>query len=839
MIGSSGASTGPGGKPSRLFTLAERYVALSRRHNALLLFGLVMLFGLALIPALRLELHTDLAELLPDSHPAVVAFRRISERQRGSTNLVVYVSSPDADADRRFAAALRPRLEALRPQLWSEIEWQPGDDVPAFAQRNKWLYAELKDLQNVEDLLDRAIARRASPLMVDLEDGDPEAELRALRERLSKELPKEEPPRESYETTLGGRHYLAAVLWRQREGLASSSDGTALKAVQDAVAQAQPQSFHAQMKVEYSGHLVEALEEQDSIREDLVVATCVCGSLVFLAIYLYFRRLALIFVIGVPAIVGTVLALALARFTIHFLNANTAFLISIILGNGINSPIVLLARYGEERKRDRAVEPALSIALTESFLGTIAAMVAASIAYGSLLSTSFRGFNQFGLIGGAGMLLVWTLTFLAVPPLVLLGERLLPGRLTPGTNLWRRPFLAVGRLAERRKGTLAIVSGVLILASLVPLGRYLRDPLEWNLNNLRSEEPSTKRLWPVQKEIGLRDLAADRSGNDAVLMVDRPEQAEPIAAKLLAQDKAQNPKPLVRQIITLSSLVPKDQAEKLEILGRLRARIDKHAAALDEGDRKEVLAWRPPETLRQLTVEDLPRKVREAFTEIDGTRGRFLGIRINYENYHPDDGHYLIRISRVLSVQDGDKTYVAAAGATIFAGMLQTIITDGPRVVTVALCGVLVLTLLAFGRGSLPVLLSLAIGLLWLGGLLGWLNVRLNFMNFVALPITLGVGTDYAANLWARLRREGVSRIAEIIADTGSAVALCSTTTIIGYSSLLLSRNRALRSFGLVADLGEVTCLLAAMLALPALCRLVRTGPGADAGLAQDPRERT
>ena len=93
-------------------------------------------------------------------------------------------------------------------------------------------------------------------------------------------------------------------------------------------------------------------------------------------------------------------------------------------------------------------------------------------------------------------------------------------------------------------------------------------------------------------------------------------------------------------------------------------------------------------------------------------------------------------------------------------------------------------------------------------------------MNFVALPITLGVGADYAANIWARLRTEGPSRVKTVIAETGSAVALCSLTTIIGYSSLLLSRNRALRSFGLLADLGEITCLVAALVVLPALVRL-------------------
>ena len=57
------------------------------------------------------------------------------------------------------------------------------------------------------------------------------------------------------------------------------------------------------------------------------------------------------------------------------------------------------------------------------------------------------------------------------------------------------------------------------------------------------------------------------------------------------------------------------------------------------------------------------------------------------------------------------------------------------------------------------------------------------------------------------------------MAGTGAAVALCSLTTIIGYSSLLSSSNPALRSFGVVADLGELVSLAAALLVLPLLVR--------------------
>ena len=91
------------------------------------------------------------------------------------------------------------------------------------------------------------------------------------------------------------------------------------------------------------------------------------------------------------------------------------------------------------------VQLALRGALTHTILSTATAMLAASLAYGSLIVTDFRGFSQFGLIGGAGMIFVWICSMIVVPPVVLLGERLRPGVFTPKTNLWRIPFLWLGK----------------------------------------------------------------------------------------------------------------------------------------------------------------------------------------------------------------------------------------------------------------------------------------------------------------------------------------------------------------------------------------------------------
>ncbi|MES1206369.1 MAG: MMPL family transporter, partial [Pseudomonadota bacterium] len=100
-------------------------------------------------------------------------------------------------------------------------------------------------------------------------------------------------------------------------------------------------------------------------------------------------------------------------------------------------------------------------------------------------------------------------------------------------------------------------------------------------------------------------------------------------------------------------------------------------------------------------------------------------------------------------------------------------------------------------------------------------------------PVTIGIGIDYAVNIAARHRAEGAGSAGRILAATGPAVALCSFTTIVGYTSLLLSDNQGIRSFGLSALVGELTCVFAALVLAPALLDLRRAAGAARAQPAQ------
>jgi predicted RND superfamily exporter protein len=164
----------------------------------------------------------------------------------------------------------------------------------------------------------------------------------------------------------------------------------------------------------------------------------------------------------------------------------------------------------------------------------------------------------------------------------------------------------------------------------------------------------------------------------------------------------------------------------------------------------------------------------------------------------------------------------------IFADMISSIRRDTPRAVAFSLLGTLAVILAAFGwrREALGVIVPWLAGV---GGLLCFLwlaEVKLNFLNFVALPITIGVGAEYAHNIMQRFRAEGPEQVERVVVETGGAVVLCSLTTTVGYTALMMSANRGIASFGLAAAVGEVTCLLGAVLVLPAFLRLFAPATG-------------
>src|SRR5204863_9747277 len=148
---------------------------------------------------------------------------------------------------------------------------------------------------------------------------------------------------------------------------------------------------------------------------------------------------------------------------------------------------------------------------------------------------------------------------------------------------------------------------------------------------------------------------------------------------------------------------------------------------------------------------------------------------------------------------------------------------EGPRTTLLSFTGVLLLVFVFFRnlRTSLEVVGALTVGVVLMCGAAAAIGLKINFFNFIVFPITFGIAVDYGANVAARVKERGGDVICSL-AEVGPAVALCSWTSIVGYGTLLYSLNRALRSFGWYAMVGEVTTIITALVLLPALLLLAR-----------------
>jgi predicted RND superfamily exporter protein len=793
--------------------MVGRYIEWCERRRRTVAWCAAGLFAVGVFLASRLELRTAFSELLPNDDPGVVALAETQKRMGDMSLLLIGISSPDRSANLQYAERLTRALNDL-PARVCELATYHVRDMQAFVRDNRWLYVSESDIEAVRDRIRKEISRRKNPLFVEV--GDEDESLAELRKRITKQSGLEDKFPDGYFTRADGRYVWIAAL--PPGGLFVENAGeTLLNAAKELIAANPPEQHYAAMRVHVGGPIATALANRRAVEQDILWVTLTCVAVVAASLIFYFRRLRAVPLVGIPAVLGTVLAFAVAELTFGHLNSSTAFLGSIIIGNGINYAIVLISRYEEERPTSDTTVAALTRAVQGVWKGTLVAACSAAAAYASLVVTSFRGFSQFGVMGAVGCLLSWGATFLVVPSLLLMADR--HGSLR---KVSRGPVRIgwLGGLIQRRSRAVIVASLVLTASAFAGARHFLHDPFEYDFRRLSTRIATTDEAKQFQGEM---DGLFGRWPSPTVILADKTEDVEKVEAAIRRQDDALEGAPVIGQIITAYDLLPGTPAaqdRKLALLAEIRRLLaDPALETLDAKQRQELDEARPPETLRPLSPSDLPPLVRRPFTEANGAIGRVLLVYPVERGLSVWNGRDLLRLASVLQhlrLDDG-RTLDTSGSAVIFGAMIRSIVRDGPVATVASLLAVLAIVLLTMRprRAGALALCALGVGVLWMIGAAGWWGVKVTFLNFVALPITFGIGVEYAVNVMARYQER--EDAADAVSSTGGAVALCSWTTIVGYGSLLAAQNQALRGFGAMAILGEMACLVAAIVALPAI----------------------
>jgi len=797
-----------------------------------LLIGLV-LTGTGAWLARGLELRTRFDQLLPDDQPSVLELKRLSERTAGSSSIFVVLEGADREILREEGGKLLPPLRAVGSP-WV-VSAEDGVQVARdFLLPRSGLFASVEDLQKLNKELDTQRKKAVGKaLSLGLDDDDEEQKAPTFAELKEKflggksatlEAAKDRYP-DGYFQSKDGKTLVVLVrtgvttgeLERSREALAK---------VKEVVQRTLPDPAARGYHVGFAGDLVTGLYEYGAVLDDLVHVGTMGVALILGVIFIYYRRFRVLVPMAVTMFAGLTFTFGLTRLVIGHLNVITGFLVSIVAGNGINFGVLYVARFLEERRRGADLETAIKQAHLATWVGTLTAALAAAAAYGSLAVTQFHGFKHFAFIGTSGMLLCWLATYFLAPAVLVLQDRRWPIHGTVSTGSWfqrwrarpsayERPFVF---LVSRAPQAMAVLSLVVAAAGAIAFVLWLRaDPIDYDMRHMQNDLGGGKELYRVAARAA--DVLGNNTESGMVVLANTPEEVPELVKTLEARRDAAPPdlKPF-DGVHALQDFVPRDQEAKIPLLAEIRRKLLKarRQGGISDSDWKEMKELLPPENLKPYGLQDLPEDLARPFSEVDGTRGRLVFITPT-NGKDDNDLHYLLRWAdsfRLTRLPNGD--VIRGSGrAVIFADILDAVLNDIPKAAAVSLSLTILTVFLAFGRGraALEVVGSLAVGLLWLMLLLYLGRIKINFFNFVALPITFGIGVDYAVNVMQRVLNGG--GVIPAMRSTGGAVVLNSLTTTLGYLALLGSVNQAVRSLGMIAVLGEVCCLTSAMVALP------------------------
>jgi predicted RND superfamily exporter protein len=178
-----------------------------------------------------------------------------------------------------------------------------------------------------------------------------------------------------------------------------------------------------------------------------------------------------------------------------------------------------------------------------------------------------------------------------------------------------------------------------------------------------------------------------------------------------------------------------------------------------------------------------------------------------------------------------DSPFMLVGGfADLFSSFITLVVRD--QVISLLLSIVVVMCLVgglfrSFGIGiiaGLPIGLAIVV----LFGVMGYFNIELNLVTSLLSSVMIGVGIDYSIHFLWRYREErqkGLDQTEAVfttLTTTGRGIIFNALSVVVGFSVLLVSSFLPIQFYGLLLVVSISTCLVGALIMLPALAQIGR-----------------
>ena len=297
--------------------------------------------------------------------------------------------------------------------------------------------------------------------------------------------------------------------------------------------------------VRLTGQVPLADEEFATVEQGSGLNGALAAIIVLFIIWRALKSMRIVAAVAISVVIGLAVTAAVGLMMVKALNLISVAFAVLFVGIGVDFGIQFSVRYRAERHEEPDIRKALLRAAAKAGRPLALAAAATTAGFYSFLPTDYRGVSELGLIAGTGMIIAFFTSITVLPALLSILRP--PAELEPVGYKFLAPVDAF--LSNHRH---AIVIGTLAVALAgTPLLRNLQ--FDFNPLNLRSAD--------VESVATLLDLMREHDSpvNRIEILEPSLDATDPIVAKLQTL-------PQVSQVLTLKSLVPQDQAQKLPLI---------------------------------------------------------------------------------------------------------------------------------------------------------------------------------------------------------------------------------------------------------------------------------
>ena len=176
---------------------------------------------------------------------------------------------------------------------------------------------------------------------------------------------------------------------------------------------------------------------------------------------------------------------------------------------------------------------------------------------------------------------------------------------------------------------------------------------------------------------------------------------------------------------------------------------------------------------------------------------------------------------------------ISVSGSAAFSEQMKTemgssmgVLIGSAMVLMVIVMGIL----FAYASHRFLPVLFVGIGLTTAMGFMGLAGIQLNMAVLGAFPVMIGLGIDYGIQFHARLDEEARKgsldqAVLVMVTRTGPAVMYAMLATCMGFIAMFISTVPMIRSFGLVAMIGVMSCFVISLIGIPTIAHLLNYTP--------------